>query len=85
MAATTTPEPPETELTPELIERVKKLSPESQEQLVDLIYGPMPPGPDDAEIARRLDELAAGNVTLLTREEAEAQVREAIRKLGVEL
>lgn len=37
MSTTTTPETPETELTPELIDRVKKLSPADREKLAWLI------------------------------------------------
>jgi putative addiction module component (TIGR02574 family) len=81
---------PETDLTPELIDRVMRLSPESKDKLLDLLLdGP----PDDrtdeeiaAEIKRRSDEYHAGTAKLLTPEEVERNVREMLRReFGFEL
>ena len=91
MSATTTPENPEVR---QLIERAMKLSAEERETIaLELLESTeSPSGISETnsdywrgEIARRSAEVASGAVSPLTREEAEAQVREAIRKLGVEL
>lgn len=73
-----TPTTPETELTPDLIERVMKLSAESKDRLLGLLLDELDGPPDDrtdeeiaAEIKRRSDEHHAGNVKLLTPEEVE--------------
>ena len=59
MSAATTPGQPETELTPELIERVMKLSPENRERLRALLGEPPNSDADweywKAEIKRRID------------------------------
>lgn len=80
------------ELPADLVERVKQLSPRGKEQLLDLLEGDvdLPPDPrtDEQwreEIARRIADVQAGRGELLTREQAEEQVREEMRKLGVEL
>jgi putative addiction module component (TIGR02574 family) len=80
------------ELPADLVERVKQLSPRGKEQLLDLLEGDvdLPPDPrtDEEwreEIARRIADVQAGRGELLTREQAEEQVREEMRKLGVEL
>jgi putative addiction module component (TIGR02574 family) len=86
-----TPTTAETELTPELLERVTKLSPKSKDRLLDLLLeeiGPPDSRTDEeiaAEIKRRSDEYHAGTVKSLTREESDAIIRAEVRKLGVEL
>ena len=70
----------------DLIDRALKLEPDVREsialELLDSVEG-------DADywatIARRSEELASGKVIGLTREEAEQQIREKMRTLGVEL
>lgn len=79
-----------TTLTPELLATLKQLSPQDKGIVRDLLdEDDPPPGRSDeeeaAEIARRAAMVASGNYASLSREEAEQQVREAIRKLGVEL
>lgn len=83
MAATTTPE---TELTPELVERVMKLSPENQAKLRALLseLPPIPPPPPvgdweywKAEIKRRIEAFDRGEMKGYTREEAMAKIRQA--------
>jgi hypothetical protein len=77
---------PETELTPELIDRVMKLSPENRAKLADLLdEADLPPGPDDAEIRRRLASVLDGTAQTLSREEADEAVRQALRAHGVDL
>ena len=67
------------------------LSPEQQDELAELIaLADLPPDPMSeeefkAELARRVADVQAGRAVLLTREEADEQVREEMRKLGVEL
>ncbi|MDB5307895.1 MAG: hypothetical protein JWO38_2097 [Gemmataceae bacterium] len=75
----------------ELIDRAMKLSPADRESIALELLNSVEPGRPDSDrepwesvIARRSAEVAAGSVTPLTRDQAEAQVREAIRKLGVE-
>ncbi len=85
-----TPTASRTGVPADLIERVMTLSPEQQEELSELIaVADMPPNQlsDEefkAEIARRVAEVQAGRAVLLTREEADEQVREEMRKVGVE-
>jgi hypothetical protein len=76
---------PESELTPELIDRVMKLPAEDQDRLVDAIYDSMPPGPDEVEIQRRLDSVLNGTAKLLTRDEADEAVRRALRAQGIDI
>jgi hypothetical protein len=85
MAATTTPETPETELTPDLIERVMKLSPENRRRLIGLLDAeepiPVPPPVGDAaywkaEIARRIAAIQDGTMKTYTLEEAIAYWRQ---------
>ena len=92
MSATTTPETLETELTPELIERLKKLSPESRDRLIVLLGGsPLIPALDTvgdweywkAEIKRRVEAVEKGEVKAQTLEEAMAAVRKASRERRV--
>lgn len=80
------------DLPADLVERVKRLSPQGKEQLFDLLEQdidlPLDPRTEEewrAEIARRVADVQAGRSVLLTREQAEAEIREAMRKLGVEL
>jgi putative addiction module component (TIGR02574 family) len=87
-----TPATPETELTPDLIDRVMKLSPESKDKLLELLVNELDGPADDrtdeeiaAEIRRRSDEYHAGAVKPLTREESDAAIRDEVRKLGLEL
>jgi putative addiction module component (TIGR02574 family) len=91
MSAATTPENPEVR---ELIDRAMKLAPADREsiamELLDSVEAPVDETASKSEswqsaIARRSEEVASGSVTPMTRDESEAQVREAIRKLGVEL
>jgi hypothetical protein len=80
------------DLPADLVERVKQLSSRGKEQLLDLLEADteLPPDPrtEDEwreEIARRVADIEAGRAALLTREQADEQVREAMRKAGVEL
>lgn len=80
-----------TGLTPALVEQVLKLSPDDRDRLRDIMDDEDLP-PDDrtdeeiaAEIKRRSDDYHAGKGELLTREESDARIRAAIRKLGYEL
>jgi putative addiction module component (TIGR02574 family) len=86
MSAATTPEQPETELTPELIERIKKLSPESRERLRALLGEPPNSDADweywKAEIKRRIEDIESGRVKALTHEEAMAFIRKAREERG---
>ncbi len=82
---------PEADLTPDLVERVMKLSPEGKDKLLGLLEDDLLP-PDnrtDEEIAavikQRSDEYHAGTVKSFTREESDAIIRAEMRKLGVEL
>lgn len=82
-----TPATPETELTPELIERVKKLSEKNKDRLVGLLLDELDGPPDNrsaeeiaAEIKRRSDDYHAGSVKLLTPAEVEQNVRETLRR-----
>ena len=86
-----TPTASRTGIPADLIERVMTLSPEQQDELAELIaLADLPPDPMSeeefkAELARRVADVQAGRAVLLTREEADEQVREEMRKLGVEL
>ena len=80
-----TPKTPETELTPELIERVMKLSPENRQRLIGLLGAaepvPVPPPVGDAaywkaEIARRIEAIQNGTMKTYTLEEAVAYWRQ---------
>jgi hypothetical protein len=84
MAATTTPQTPESELTPELMERLQKLSPESRDRLIVLLGGSPPiPGPPPVgdwaywkeEIKRRIEAVERGEEKTYTLEEAMAKIR----------
>jgi hypothetical protein len=83
---------PETGLTPELIDRVRKLSPQDKDKLLGLLEDELfPPDPrTDEEIAamikQRSDEVASGNYTAMTPEEVERNIRESLRRrYGFEL
>ena len=86
-----TPTASRTGIPADLIERVMTLSPEQQDELSEMIaLADLPPDTvsDEefkAELARRVADVAAGRAVLLTREQAEEQVREEMRKSGVEL
>lgn len=84
MSAGTTPETPETELTPELIERVMKLSPQNRERLRMLLGEPPNSDADweywKAEIKRRIDDIQSGRVKAITPEEMFANVRKALEE-----
>ena len=80
---------PETELTPELIDRVMKLSPESKDQLLDLLLGESEGPPDNPEvmkrewqeeIARRIEDIKTGRVQLLDADEALTRLEERLRQ-----
>jgi putative addiction module component (TIGR02574 family) len=80
------------DLPADLVERVNQLSPKGKEQLLDLLEGQVDLPSDTRteeewreEIARRIADVQAGRAVLLTREQAEEQVRAEMRKLGVEL
>lgn len=81
-----TTDTPETELTPELIERVMKLSPESQARLRELLgEGPAVPELEPvgdwtywkAEIKRRIDAAESGREKPMSHDEAMAAIRKA--------
>lgn len=78
-------------LTPEFIATLKQLSPEDKDQVIELLIDDdLPPDsrtPDEwaDEIARRAALVASGNYESLSREEAERQVRDAMRARGIEL
>jgi putative addiction module component (TIGR02574 family) len=84
MSAATTSEQPETELTPELIERVLKLSPENRERLRALLGAPPNSDADweywKAEIKRRIEDIESGRVKAITPEEMFANVRKALEE-----
>jgi putative addiction module component (TIGR02574 family) len=82
----------EADLTPELIDRVMKLAPESKAKLCELLHNELDHLPDDrtdeeiaALIKQRSDEYHAGLVPSMTREESDAAIRAKIRELGFEL
>ncbi len=73
-----TPATPETELTPDLIDRVRKLSPQSKDKLVGLLLDELEGPPDDPEevrkawkdeIARRIEAVRNGTMKTYTLEE----------------
>jgi putative addiction module component (TIGR02574 family) len=83
-----TAETPETELTPELIERVMKLSPENREKFALLLLDSLDGPPDDPEevrkgwkdeIARRVEDVQAGRVGLVDADQALAEMRQRLR------
>ena len=84
MNPTTTPQPPETELTPELLDRVFRLSPENRERLRALLGEPPNSDADweywKAEIKRRIEDVESGRVKPLTAEESLASVRKALEE-----
>lgn len=87
----TAPTTPDTGLTPDLIDRVTKLSPEDWERLVEIVdeaHGP-PDTRTDEEIAAMIRERIAdhdsGKTRSLTRQESDALIRAEMRKLGFEL
>jgi putative addiction module component (TIGR02574 family) len=86
-----TPTATRTGLPAALVEQVLALTPEQRDELFELVeLADLPPDTrTDAEwkeeIARRVADVQAGRSVLLTREQAEAEIREAMRKLGVEL
>lgn len=89
MTPTTPAESPEVR---ELIDRAMKLSPADRVsialELLDSVEASRPDSDQElweAVIARRSAEATSGSVTLLTRDQAEAQVREATRELGLDL
>lgn len=72
----------ETELTDDLVERVRNLSPAAKDRLRDLL------DPDEVwteELTRRAERVVAGTAVLLTPEEVEVRVRAALSEEGVEL
>jgi hypothetical protein len=86
MSTATTPETPETELTPELIERVMKLSPENRERLRALLgEPPIPELPAEgdwaywkAEIQRRIEAVENGTMQTYTLEETLERIQKAL-------
>jgi len=76
-----------TDLPPELVEQVMKLSPGQQDRLMDLLFAAMDGQPDNvsAVIAERAERVARGNYSAMTREESDRRIREAVRKHGFEL
>jgi hypothetical protein len=84
MATTTTPTTLESELPPEIIERLQKLSPQSRDQLIVLLGGSPPiPGPPPVgdwaywkeEIKRRIEAVERGEEKTYALEEAMAKIR----------
>lgn len=82
-----TPTASRTGIPADLIERVMSLSPEQQDELVDLIDSADLPPPDPrteeelmAELKRRIEDAESGRVVGLTREEAKEQVRKILRE-----
>ena len=80
---------PETELTPELLNRVMKLSPDNLGRLVTLALehlGPTAENPAEVkkawreEIARRWKEIESGKVEMLDARESAARLRQHIRE-----
>jgi hypothetical protein len=80
---------PETELTSDLIERVRKLSPAAREELIILLIDEQLGPADDPElarkewredIARRIEDIKAGRVQLLDADEALARLEERLRQ-----
>jgi hypothetical protein len=88
MSSTTTPGTPESELTPELIERVLKLSRENLGRLVGLALDCLDGASDDPETVkkvwrdehtRRWEAIRSGAMPTYTPEEALAYARERLR------
>ena len=87
MATTTTPATSEAELTPELLERLQKLSPESRDQLIVYLGGSPPiPGPPPVgdwaywkeEIKRRIEAVERGEMKTYTLEETLEHMQKAL-------
>ncbi len=83
--------PTTTDLPPELVTQVRGLTPDQRDRLRDqldeLDEADLPPVKDidwTAEIKRRMDDHAANPSAALTREQAAAQARAEMRKLGLE-
>ncbi len=80
-----------TTLTPELIATLRQLSPDDKDRAIDVLTEddgpPETRTPEEwaKEIARRIEDVEAGRAVLLERDEADRQVREAMRRHGVEL
>jgi putative addiction module component (TIGR02574 family) len=80
-----------TALTPELIATLQQLSADDKDRVVELLMDdevdPKSPVPSHSvdEIARRIEDVDAGRVTPLSRDEAAEQVRQAMRGRGIEL
>ncbi|MCE9562436.1 MAG: hypothetical protein K8U57_10325 [Planctomycetes bacterium] len=94
MSPTTTPQPAETELTPELIERVLKLSHKSLGRLVEIALDHLGPSPNENleevktawrdEIARRVTSIVDGTAVLVDGKESLARMRKRLaEKYGV--
>lgn len=73
------------------VEQIKaeamKLPPEERADLADWLWVSATPREEvkaawDAEIARRIDEIDAGNVEFIPGEEVLARIREKLRKAG---
>jgi putative addiction module component (TIGR02574 family) len=85
--------PAETELTPDLIDRGLKLSPENRERFALLLLDSLDGPPDDPEevskgwkdeIARRVADVQIGRVGLVDADQALAEMRQRLReKYGV--
>jgi hypothetical protein len=89
MSATSKSETPESELTPELIERVMRLSPESLGRLVGLALERLDVPPDDPEevkkawkeeIARRIEAYRRGEVVALDAAGSGERIRARLRE-----
>jgi putative addiction module component (TIGR02574 family) len=80
-----TPTTTESELTPELLERVMKLSPDNKDKLIALLLDELDGPPDRQkgipeawkdEIARRIADIQAGRVQLVDADEVLCKMRE---------
>lgn len=83
-----TPTPTDTDLPPDLVERVRGLTADQRDRLRDLMDeedGPPATDIDWGEIERRMEEHAADPSSALTREQSAALIRAEMRKLGLEL
>ncbi|MFO0806466.1 MAG: hypothetical protein U0791_25455 [Gemmataceae bacterium] len=69
----------------ELLARVRKLPPDDQKLLAFDVLDAIEESELIETVQRRSAEIAAGKDVLLTREEAEAEVRAKMRELGFEL
>ncbi len=80
-----------TTLTPELIATLRQLSPDDKDRAIDVLTEddgpPETRTPEEwaKEIARRIEDVNSGRVKVLDRQEADQQVREALRARGFEL